>query len=143
MPIENCGCGGSQLDRFYSLFVCDRANCKECKWTNNKCCLGVNDENIDIGDCTNNCCINYYNIPMHDVVTPKIKSFGFCKTNVNAETGETFGALAIQFVDGTKKLYTNINKEVYDGLKNANKDYLYINLSQSTCDDNIQCISIA
>lgn len=142
MPIENCGCGGNSWDRFYSLFTCDRANCKECIWNNNKCCLGVDDKISDIGDCSNGC-INYCNIPMQDVITSKIKSFGFCKTKTDKETGEIFGALAIQFIDGTKKLYTNVNKEVYDGLKSANKDYMFINVDQNVCNEEVQCINIS
>lgn len=35
MAIENCGCGGNAMDRFYSLFVCDHADCSKCHWTNN------------------------------------------------------------------------------------------------------------
>ena len=40
MAIENCNCGGNQLNRFYSLFTCNHSNCEECHWTNNKCCNG-------------------------------------------------------------------------------------------------------
>ena len=142
MPIENCACGGNAMDRFYSLFTCDHANCNECHWTNNKCCNGFSsiDDN-DIGDCTNGC-VNFYNIPQHDIVVSKIKSFGFCKTDINEDTGEIIGALAVIYTNGDKKLYTNVNKSVYDNLINANKDYLYINLSQNVCNDNVTCISI-
>ena len=77
MPIENCGCGGNNIDRFYSLFTCDHANCVECHWTNNKCCLGCYvDTSCTTGDCSSGC-INYYDIPMQDVITSKIKSIDF------------------------------------------------------------------
>lgn len=141
MPIENCGCGGNRLERFYSLFTCDHANCSECRWTNNKCCTGLcDDKTSDIGNCTGNC-LNYYNIPMHDVITSKLKSFGFCKTGEN-EDGEIIGALAIQFTDGCKKIFTNVNKEIFDSLMDANKDYMFINVSQNICSENNQCIII-
>lgn len=142
MAIENCSCGGNNIDKFYSLFTCDRANCNECHWTNNKCCNGSsNNANDDINDCSSEC-INFYNIPQEKMIVSKIKSFGFCKTHINEETNEIFGALAVTYTDGTKKLYLNVNKEVYDSLKNANKDYLYINLSQNVCNETNQCIII-
>ena len=142
MPIENCGCGGNNIDRFYSLFTCDHANCAECHWTNNKCCLGCYvDTSCTTGDCSSGC-INYYDIPMQDVITSKIKSFGFCMTNKDEETGIITGALAVQFIDGTKKLFLNVNKEIYDALVNANKDYMFINLSQSVCNKENQCVTI-
>lgn len=142
---ENCACGGNSIDRFYALFTCDRANCNECKWTNNNCCIGsyINKE-TDIGDCTNGC-INYYNIPMHDVIVSKIKSFGFCKTNeVTDDEGNTaiYGALAVQFTNGAKKLFMNVNKELYDNMIADNKDFKYINLEQSLCNSENQCIDI-
>lgn len=142
MPIENCNCGGNSIDRFYSLFTCDHANCAECHWTNNKCCTGEYDGSIDeLINCSSKC-INYYDISMTEVITSKIKSFGFCITNKDEETGIITGALAVQFTDGTKKLYLNINKEIYDSLLNANKDYMFINLSQNVCSDDNQCVII-
>lgn len=141
MSIENCACGGNNIDRFYSLFTCDHANCKECHWTNNKCCNGCFTSSCESEDCSSGC-VNYYNIPMQDVITSKIQSFGFCITNKDEENGIITGALAIKFLDGTKKLFMNINKEVYDSLVNANKDYMFINLSQNICSNDIQCVII-
>lgn len=142
MAIENCPCGGNNLDRFYSLFTCDHANCTECSWTLNSCCNGNSNGDNLVTKC-NSKCVNYYSINMQDVITSKIKSFGFCITNEDSETGIITGALAIQFIDGTKKLFLNVNKEIYDSLLNANKDYMYINLEQSVCcsEDN-QCVII-
>ena len=142
MPIENCACGGNAIDRFYSLFTCDHANCSECSWTNNKCCNGYpTNADSEIGNCINSC-VNFYNIPMHEVLPSKIKSFGFCKTSEDTETNTIIGALAIQFTDGTKKLYMNVNKEIFDSLLNANKDFMFINLSQNVCNEDNQCIVI-
>lgn len=143
MPIENCGCGGNAIDRFYSLFTCSHANCAECPWTNNKCCNGINETDTTC-DCSNSC-VNYYNIPMQDVIVSKIKSFGFCKTNEEIDNEGNhiiYGALAIKFSDGTKKLFMNVNKEIYDNMLASNKDYKYINLEENICNEEHQCILI-
>ena len=76
MAIENCNCGGNQLNRFYSLFTCNHSNCEECHWTNNKCCNGCySDSSSNSSDSK---CINYYDINMQNVITSKIKAFGYC-----------------------------------------------------------------
>ena len=141
MSTKNCECGGNSLEKFYSLFTCDHANCMECVWTNNKCC-GYSDSSSDsVIQCNSNC-INFYDINMQEVITSKIKSFGFCITNEDEETGIITGALAIKFTDVCKKLFLNVNKEIYDSLLNANKDFMYINLEQNICSTNNQCIMI-
>lgn len=133
MAIENCGCGGNALDRFYSLFVCDHANCSQCIWTNNKCCNGCYaDESCSTDTCKDGC-LNYYDINMQDVISSRIKSFGYCDNQ---------RALAIQFTDGSKKLYLNVDREIYDDLVALNKDTLYMHLVNSLCNENNQCISI-
>lgn len=141
MSTENCGCGGNRLEKFYSLFTCDHANCAECSWTNNRCC-GYSDSSSDSVITCNSNCVNYYNIPMQDVITSKIKSFGFCITNEDKETGVITGALAVKFTDGCKKLFLNVNKEIYDSLLDANKDFMYINLEQNVCSTDNQCVMI-
>lgn len=131
MPIENCSCGGNALDRFYSLFTCSHANCSECHWTNNKCCNGCYS---DINNNSNSKCLNYYDINMQNVIFSKIKSFGYC---------DNHKALGVQFVDGTKKLYLNVDKEIYNDLLNLNKDLLYMHLESNVIENNeVQCISI-
>ena len=129
MSIENCACGGSTLDRFYSLFVCDHANCNECHWTNNKCCNG--DTSSDSN--TDSKCLNYYNIKMQNVISSKIKTFGY---------SDKHKALAIQFVDGSKKLILNVDKQLYEDLITLNKDTLFMHLEQNINTDNNQCIDI-
>ena len=65
MPIENCACGGNNLDRFYSLFVCDHANCAECHWTNNQCCNGCYSD-ASLNSNSNSNCLNFYDINFLD-----------------------------------------------------------------------------
>ena len=132
MAVENCPCGGSQLDRFYSLFTCDHANCVECHWTLNNCCNGCYSDTSN-DNCNDSNCINYYDIKMQNVITSKVKAFGYCNNHK---------ALAIQFIDGTKKLYLNVEKEVYDDLVALNRDTLYMYLEQNLCTEYTQCVNI-
>lgn len=132
MAIENCACGGNVIDRFYSLFVCDHANCAECHWTNNNCCNGCYSDTSSNSNC-NSKCLNYYDIKMQNVISSKIKAFGYC---------DNHKALGVQFVDGTKKLYLNVDKQIYEDLVALNKDTLFMYLEQNICTDNNQCIEI-
>lgn len=132
MAIENCACGGSNIDRFYSLFTCDHANCAECHWTNNKCCNGYDSDTSSDSNC-NSKCLNYYDIKMQNVICSRIKAFGY---------SDNHKALAIQFVDGSKKLYLNVDKQIYDDLIALNKDTLFMYLEQNICTDDNQCIEI-
>lgn len=132
MAIENCACGGNSLDRFYSLFTCDHANCAQCHWTNNKCCNGCySDESSNHGRKSD--CLNYYDINMQNVISSKIKAFGYC---------DNHKALGVQFVDGTKKLYLNVEKQLYEDLVALNKDTLYMWLEKNICTQENQCINI-
>ena len=136
MPIENCGCGGNSLDRFYSLFTCSHANCNECHWTNNKCCNGCY---TDTSNKSISKCLNYYDIDMQNVISSKIKSFGYC---------DNHKALGVQFTDGTKKLYINVDKNIYNELLDLNKDLLYMYLESNVInpenkESNIQCVDIS
>lgn len=130
MAIENCGCGGSNLDRFYSLFTCDHV-CSTCKWYNPKCCNSCYDTGNNKS--TNHKCLNYYDINMVDVIHSRIKQFGYC---------DNHKALGIQFTDGTKKLILNVERDVYEGLLDLNKDLLYMYLLENTSSDKNQCITI-
>lgn len=133
--IENCPCGGNLKDKFYSLFVCEHVNCSQCHWTLNSCCNGCyDDSNSNNSDSSKSNCLNYYDINMQPVISSKIKAFGYC---------DNHNALGVQFVDGTKKLYLNVNKEVYDDLVNLNKDMLYMYLEQNVCDEYHQCINVS
>lgn len=120
MSIENCKCGGNFLDKYYSLFTCSHSNCEECHWTNNKCCNGCySDSSSNSSDSK---CINYYDINMQNVITSKIKAFGYCNNHK---------ALGVQFIDGTKKLYLNVSEETFKALVEQNKDSLYIFLESN------------
>ena len=124
MATQNCNCGGNNLDNFYSLFVCDHANCAECHWTNNKCYNGCySDTSLD-SNC-NSKHLNYYDISMQNVISSKIKAFGYC---------DNHQALGIQFADGTKRLYLNIDKQIYEDLVALNKDTLLTYLEQNIDD---------
>lgn len=129
MSIENCSCSGNSLDRFYSLFTCDHTNCKECHWTNNKCCNGCYSDTSS----SKNTCLNYYDITLQEVIASKIKSFGYC---------DNYKALAVQFIDGTKKLYLNVEKQIYDDLVALNKDTLFMYLENNINPDTNTCINI-
>ncbi|MDY5929933.1 MAG: KTSC domain-containing protein [Candidatus Onthovivens sp.] len=120
MAIENCNCGGNQLNRFYSLFTCNHSNCEECHWTNNKCCNGCYSDSSS--NSSNSKCINYYDINMQNVITSKIKAFGYCNNHK---------ALGVQFTDGTKKLYLNVNEDTFKALVDLNKDLLYMFLESN------------
>lgn len=133
MPIENCACGGNNVDRFYSLFTCDHANCNECYWTNNKCCNGCYSDD-DCSTHSSSSCLNYYDIKMQNVITSRIKSFGYCKNHK---------ALGIQFIDGSKKLILNVEEDVYQGLVDLNKDLLYMYFKENICLDESTCIDIS
>ena len=129
----NCSCGGNLTDKFYSLFTCDHANCAQCKWTNNKCCNGCYSDTSSNSDC-NSKCLNYYDINMQNVISSKIKAFGYC---------DNHHALGVQFVDGTKRLYLNVDKQIYEDLVALNKDTLFMYLEQNVCDEYHQCIDIS
>lgn len=131
MSSGNCPCGGNNIDRFYALFTCDHANCAQCHWTNNQCCNGISTENDSL-NCDSDC-INFYNLTLQDVITSKLKAFGYC---------EKHKALGVQFIDGTKKLYLNVDKDLYDGLVALNKDSLFMYLQNYICNDSHQCINI-
>lgn len=132
MAIENCGCGGNMMDRFYSLFVCDHANCSECHWTNNKCCNGCYSDASSDSD-RNSKCLNYYDIKMQNVISSKIKAFGYC---------DNHRALGVQFIDGTKKLFLNVDKQIYEDLVALNKDTLFMYLEEHIHAEDNQCIDI-
>lgn len=133
MAGENCPCGGNAMDRFYSLFVCDHASCANCHFTLNNCCNGCYSDSSCSTDTCKDGCLNYYDINMQKVISSKIKAFGYC---------DNHKALAIQFVDGTKKLYLNVDKYVYEDLVALNKDSLYMYLEKTLCNDINQCITI-
>jgi|GEM_PF-4153612 len=129
MPIENCPCGGNAMDRFYSLFTCDHV-CSHCHWTFNQCCNGCY---ADESAC--NCkgdCVNFYDIKLKPVLLSKIKAFGYC---------DNHKALGVQYTDGNKKLFLNVEKDIYDGLVELNKDLLSMYLESNLTEDN-QCIVI-
>lgn len=130
MPVENCACGGNNIDRFYSLFTCDHANCAECHWTLNKCCNGC----YSNSDSSNqDGCLNFYDINFKEVINSKIKSFGYC---------DNHKALGLIFHDGNKKLILNVEREVYDGLVELNKDLLFMFLEENISKETTQCIDI-
>lgn len=131
MAVTNpCGpCGGSPLDRFESLFTCSGV-CSDCKWINPRCCNTCYDTNTDT--CKNGC-LDFYDINMIPVIQSKIKSFGYC---------DNFKALGIQFTNGCKKIYMNVDKEIYERLLDLNKDLLYMFLEDNIDPSKNQCINI-
>ena len=132
MSNSTCSCGGNDWDRFYSLFVCDHSSCKTCHWTNNKCCNGCySDTSLDSNNDSK--CLNYYDIKMQNVISSKIKAFGYC---------DNHKALGVQYVDGSKKLYLNVDKQIYEDLVALNKDVLFMYLEQSTIANANQCVEI-
>ena len=131
VPIENCPCGGSQLARFYSLFTCDGSSCSNCRWNLNRCCNSC--QSLNKNSCCDGC-LNFYDIEMTPVVQSRIKSFGYC---------DNHKALGVQFQNGEKRLYLNVEREVYDGLVNLNKDLLYMYLKENIDTDENQCVIIS
>ena len=59
---------------------------------------------------------------MQNVITSKIKAFGYCNNHK---------ALGVQFTDGTKKLYLNVNEDTFKALVDLNKDLLYMFLESN------------
>lgn len=132
MPNIGCNCGGSNIDRFYALFTCDHV-CTSCRWTNNKCCNGCYSTSSSSSSKKSNCCLNYYDIDMQEVITSRIKAFGYC---------DNHKALGIQYVDGRKRLYLNVDRSIYEGLVDLNKDLLFMFLEENISSDDNQCIVV-
>jgi len=129
MAFGNCPCGGSMLDRFQSLFTCS-GDCSRCHWTLNTCCNGCYGDTSSSKHTSD--CINFYDINFQNIITSKIRAFGYC---------DNHKALGIKFANGNKKIYLNVERDVYDGLLDLNKDLLFMFLENNIGDDN-QCINI-
>ena len=127
MANQNCGCGGNAFDNFYSMFVCNRASCEDCHTVNNECCNPCyNDNNNNSG------CLDFYSIDFKNIISSKIKAFGYC---------DYYKALGIIFVDGTKKLILNVDKSIYDELIRLNTDPICTFLESNLTNDNY-CINM-